>query len=378
MILNTKTEYTNPQGNVKNITTYYTMPNTPPTFTGARIQMDQDETYLFTSSDIIDFFADVEGSNPLSIQIYSTPLLGKLKFNLVEVEIGQMISFSDIHQLSYAPPEGAFGIFYSSFKVRVNDDGIAPNPFSDISRIIIDISPLSPPSVQGNCIYAIEGQDYQFQLIDFSNGYQDDNTIEPEQISFNLPNQGELIGSGSVIENPFTVEKSLLNIIQYRPPSGIYMDELLFKVGDNQGLFSQEEILCIFIYSTPILEIIHILRFCFGDDRAVYDDILEAYSNGDGSAIKSVEITFLHSGYLLLLSEVQVMVGQVILFQDLPNLILRVTDPLTANSTVEFKYKVTSDNDIESVEQSYLATVGEVADFDCKDFDEDDFFVFDE
>ena len=53
-----------------------------------------------------------------------------------------------------------------------------------------------------------------------------------------------------------------------------------------------------------------------------------------------------------------------------------VNNELIANQDIEFRFVVISDNNKESLEVTYSATIGSIADYDCNDYDEDDYFVF--
>jgi len=368
-MLKTRTEYTSQIAGSRNITTYYSEPNTPPQMENVRVSVDENTPYSFSSQDIEVGFTDSD--SPYSVKILSIPYRGFLKNSGKEIVVGDIIYLSEIQDLQYIPPTDAFGIAYSSFKIQVNDNGLAPNPFSNTARVWIDISALQSPIVLGNTIEVMEGMDYQFNLLDFSIGYQDDTTNEPELIEVMTPNFGDLVVNG-VIYPSNTFHKEDIGMIQYRPPSGKFADRFSFRVFDDQGLSSSIVDMMVDIKTLPSVSVIT-TNLCFGDSKNVFDNIVDNYENIDGSALKSIRITFIQEGYSLILSGVQVTVGQEVTLGDLS---LLVNDESVASSNIEFRFVAISTNNKESQESTYIASVGSVADYDCEDYDNDDYFVF--
>lgn len=377
-LLKTITKYTSPVVDKKNITTYYTEPNIAPSLGEIRLQVLENETYIFAATDITGSFTDTEGSAPFSVLFETTPLKGKLLNGVKDIQQGDIVPFADITNITYTPPTNAFGIDYTSFKIRVNDDGIAPNPYSEQSRVHVDIGSISPPLVQDNCIDIMQGMNYTFTLADFSLGYQDDNTTEPSFVSFQLPINGTLLNASTPVTSAFTIPANLIGQVEYVPPLTGATDMFVFQVADDQPIFSAEKNMCVKIATIPTFSPIHILRLCYNHEVKLIDYINPAYSNDDGSVLKNLEITFLHAGYSLLLSNVTVLIGDIVQYSDLNNLVLLADQPIIAQQTLEIKFKGTSANNKESLEFSVFATVGEIADYDCEDYDENDYFTFDQ
>jgi len=236
----TKTIVSNPSGQVKNATTYYKdcgLPNTPPILEDIRIRIDSNSTHQFTTSDFLEKYQDVEGDLPLSVVVTRVPNKGTLKLNQIPVINGQKISFSQIESLSFTPAEGGGGIKYTNCKVQINDDGIAPNPFSVVSKITFDVIINEPPSVQDNSISIIDDESYTFKVNDFLIGFVDSQNDQPLQLQIqSLPEQGILRLDGQTLTVGQIIGISQAQLIRYIPTQnsfGTPVTSFLFAVSDE-------------------------------------------------------------------------------------------------------------------------------------------------
>ena len=380
--LSTNTDISTQISGEKNITTYFegVTVNSKPTMNDITIDVTQDTTYNFVAGDITGGFTDTEGDDPLNIKIVSLPARGILQYSGVDVVMGQEIPYSGIANLSYIPPTGAEGDQYTSFKIQVNDDGLSPHPYSDISKVYVDILGKTPPRVNDNKITIINTQTRPFALGDFSVDFQDDVAANPVEVIIKKSLwQGSLTYNAVEVTPPLTILAANIGLLEYSSNgvgTGLAFDTINFAVTDNDGLESDIRQICFDVVSLPVEANYHDTEYVYNKLINLEQLILDNYSNLDGSPLNEIEITYIHAGYDLLLLGVPVIVTQKISRADLANLTFQVNNPASAGLSVNFTFKVKSDyGQWSTLSGDFTFTVGQIADWWGDDFDGDDFDI---
>ena len=110
------------------VTTTYTIPNTPPTSQNSTVTVTEDTRYTFSSSEFS--FTDDDNDSFSRVIITSLPAAGK--GNLNALESGNVVAASDLpysftpadiddDSFGYTPPANANGDNFATFKFKVND-----------------------------------------------------------------------------------------------------------------------------------------------------------------------------------------------------------------------------------------------------------------
>ena len=124
-----------------NVTTFFdTTPNTPPVQGPVAISFVRNTIYEFTQAIINDEFSDVDGDLLLTIGIVTLPLYGTLLFDGNPVTIDQEIAYADLADLTYTPSLMMEGSKVDSFLIKVKDDGIAINYWSENATVTFSIT----------------------------------------------------------------------------------------------------------------------------------------------------------------------------------------------------------------------------------------------
>ncbi|MFZ2726866.1 MAG: DUF4347 domain-containing protein [Methylococcaceae bacterium] len=113
---------------------------TAPTAVDNTFTINEDTAYSFSSSDF--GYADLNGDAFNSIKVISLPLAGSLKLNDANININQIISASDLNNLTFTPSTNANGSHYASFNFSVNDgtlDSVLTN------NILFNVNALNDP-----------------------------------------------------------------------------------------------------------------------------------------------------------------------------------------------------------------------------------------
>lgn len=157
----------------KNITTFFgSAPNDPPSINSFDINIDVNEIYSFSLTDFTDNYTDI--NDILLIEVVAPPLIGQLLLGGMIVTSDQTINVSQLSQLTYIPNADEFGIGYDSFLIRVKDNGIPPNCWSDVSVITINIERVnSEPTVDDTTITINYRSTHTITLENLLSNYQD-------------------------------------------------------------------------------------------------------------------------------------------------------------------------------------------------------------
>lgn len=175
MNLNTTTLQTSISLPTSSVTTFFGQsPNQNPTIQDFSVDSLVNTTYTFTQSDILTNYTDADGNGVNKIQICTVPLIGKLLLNGSVVRSGDELIISNINQLVYIPRANEAGLGYSSFEIKVKDNGLAPNCWSDSATVTINITkPNQEPTVTDKTITINYESSYTFILADLIADYDD-------------------------------------------------------------------------------------------------------------------------------------------------------------------------------------------------------------
>lgn len=105
--------------------------NDAPTGSNNTINVDEDSTYTFSSTDF--GYADIDGNVMASVKIARLPLAGSLKLGGTEVIADQVIAAASIADLSFTPAANANGSDYADFDFSVNDGSLDSAPDNTIA-----------------------------------------------------------------------------------------------------------------------------------------------------------------------------------------------------------------------------------------------------
>jgi len=134
--------------------------NTPPTASDTNITIDEDSTYVFSLNDFN--FSDADTGDSLqAIYLTSLPAKGTLLHSGVSAVIDEAIS--DPSNLSYTPPENAYGEAYDSFGFVVND---GEDNSSESYTLGISITAVNDaPEVTSSAVVSVtELSEYSYEL----------------------------------------------------------------------------------------------------------------------------------------------------------------------------------------------------------------------
>jgi len=143
--------------------------NDPPIKSDQTITMDEDQPYNFTPSNFS--FSDIEDHDLLEVVIETLPAAGTLEFNGIPVTAGQVIPAASVGLLVYAPDPDAFGTPYSTFDIRVRDNGGVAGGGADLSAsstvTFNFLSVNDPPSGSDFSVVLNEDASHNFSAADF-------------------------------------------------------------------------------------------------------------------------------------------------------------------------------------------------------------------
>ena len=134
--------------NIATSTITITAVNDAPETVNASATIDEDSTYIFSSSDFA--YSDVDAGDEFEgIQITTLPAAGTLLFNGSAATLGQNISKQDLlaGRLKFEPELNANGNRYASFDFKVSDGEL----LSDSASFEVNVTPVNDtPVVSGN------------------------------------------------------------------------------------------------------------------------------------------------------------------------------------------------------------------------------------
>ncbi|MDW3192738.1 MAG: PKD domain-containing protein [Cytophagales bacterium] len=175
-----------------------------PTSADATVNVDEDQTYTFLSSNFA--FSDTDGDSRSAVIITSLPANGSLFYNGVIITANDVTTgseFADPTLFTYTPPSNANGTGYTSFQFKVKDDSNDPDTEASTTAytITIDVNPVQDaPTVSDVSVNVDEDATLTFVATDFSSQYSDAEGSDLTAIRIDdLPGNGTLFLNGVAI-----------------------------------------------------------------------------------------------------------------------------------------------------------------------------------
>ncbi|MCF6768609.1 Ig-like domain-containing protein, partial [Thiotrichales bacterium 19S11-10] len=334
--------------------------NDEPTASDNTITTNEDTPYTFSASDFN--FSDVDGDSLASVQITSLETVGDLKLNGTDVTLNQVIAVADITNglLVFSSVLNANGASYDSFNFSVNDGTV--DSLSSYTMTVDVTAVNDEPSASDNTITTNEDTPYTFSASDFNFTDVDGDSLASVQIT-SLETVGDLKLNGTDvtlnqviavadITNGLLVFSSVLNA------NGSGYDSFNFSVNDGTA-----DSLSSYTMTVDVTAV--------NDEPTASDNTITTnedtpytfstsdfnYSDVEGDAFTSVEITSLETVGDLELSGAAVTLNQVIAVADITNGLLVFSSVLNANgaSYDSFNFSV-NDGTTDSL-SSYTMTV---------------------
>ncbi|PAX51883.1 DUF4347 domain-containing protein [Brunnivagina elsteri] len=137
----------------------FKLSNATPTAANKAVTVDEDFTYIFSTSDFN--FADVDGDTLQKIQITSLVTVGSLLLDDVAVNLNQEINTVDIvaGKLKFTPVANANGLNYANFSFKVGDGEVFSSSNSVMSVNVNAVNDAPTFSIGGNqSVRTISGQ----------------------------------------------------------------------------------------------------------------------------------------------------------------------------------------------------------------------------
>ena len=114
-------------------------------------------------------------NNLLAVKIATTPIVGNLTLNGIDVVAGQFVAAAEIATglLQFMPATNENGVAYTSFGFQVQDDGGTVNAGVDLDPTVrtltIDVTPVNDaPVASPSSVAGLEDQPYVFNWSDFN------------------------------------------------------------------------------------------------------------------------------------------------------------------------------------------------------------------
>ncbi len=203
---------------------------------------NEDGVINFTTADF--GFTDIDGDSFQSIIIDSVSLNGNLRLYGQNVAVGQLISASEIHNLTYIPSPNANGNPHGSFDFKVQDDGGVLNNGQDTSltpnTITINLNPVNDSPYSADRIITIsEDTSYDFNVSDFAFNDIDGDQLESLLIT-QLPENGQLSLNGTDILTSQTIPAAQISSLSFTPEPDANRtdyDRIGYFIQDDGGVF---------------------------------------------------------------------------------------------------------------------------------------------
>jgi len=215
--------------------------NDPPTKNQLNIHRDEDAAYLFSMSAFN--FSDTEGDDLLEVIIESLPSDGILEFGGAPVTVGQVIPAASVGLLLYTPDLNGNGAPYSSFDIRLRDDGGTANGGADLSvltsTIGFHLKPVNdPPTGSDFSVSLPEDGIHTFSASDFTVNDVESDLLASIVIT-TLPSGGSLTVGGAPVAVGQSVLAADIGSMVYTPATdanGLPLTSFKFRVQDDGGV----------------------------------------------------------------------------------------------------------------------------------------------
>jgi hypothetical protein len=272
---------------------------------------------------------DSDGDAIASFQITDVNVSGALTLNGEDVQIGDMINYSDMRHLKYVPPKDASGDALASFSAKAIDSHGAVS--TDAAQFVINVAPVSDAPVSADVHRTIyENGAYHFQQSDFA--FSDVDGDLPKDIYLaGFSYHGEIYRDGKVVHNTAHIKFADIGEYEWRPDEGYSHTatrQMKFKItdagkaqypdGHNQSSYYRFEIDVLPINHAPSGKNLNL--HAVEDTSFTFDSDAFSFKDRDGDSLKSIVIDSLPQDGELKLGSHLVHAGQEISASDLSKL----------------------------------------------------------
>ncbi|MET0074000.1 MAG: Ig-like domain-containing protein [Candidatus Thiodiazotropha lotti] len=294
--------------------------NEAPTAANNTVTTNEDTVYTFSAADFN--FSDVDGDTLSSVKITTLETVGALQLSGVDVTLNQVITKADIDagNLTFVPVADANGAGYDSFGFSVNDgslDSVASYTMT------VDVTAVNDaPTSANNTVSTNEDTVFTFSAADFNFSDIDGDTLASVEIT-TLETVGALQLSGvdvtlnQVISKAY-IDAGNLKFVPVANANGVGYDSFGFSVNDGTTDSAASYTMTIDVTAVNDEPTAANNTVTTAEDTTY--TFLAAdfnFSDIDGDALASVEITTLETVGALQLSGVDVTLNQVITKADI-------------------------------------------------------------
>ncbi|QDV19553.1 Cadherin domain protein [Gimesia panareensis] len=334
--------------------------NDAPTAADNTVTTSEDTPYTFTAADFN--FSDIEGDSLASVQITSIETVGSLQLSGLDVTLNQVVSRADIDagNLTFTPAANASGSGYASFGFSVNDGTV-----DSVSSYVmtVDVTAVNDaPTAADNTVTTGEDTTYVFVAADFNFSDLDGDTLASVQIT-SLETVGSLQLSGVDVTLNQVVSRADIDAgnLTFTPASnanGSSYDSFGFTVNDGMVDSVSAYTMTVDVNGTNDAPTASDNTVTTSEDTPyVFSAADFNFSDIDGDALVSVQVTSLESVGALQLSGVDITLNQVISRVDIDAGNLTFMPATNANGTSYDSFGFRVNDGITNSVASYSMTV---------------------
>jgi hypothetical protein len=342
------------------LTVDVTAVNDAPTAADRTVSTNEDTPYGFTVADFN--FSDIDGDSLESIQITTLESVGALQLSGVDVTLNQVISRADIDagNLTFTPGANANGAGYDSFGFSVNDgttDSVASY------TLIVDVNGTNDaPTAADNTVMTSEDMVYTFTAADFNYSDIEGDPLSSVQIT-TLETVGALQLSGVDVALNQTISRADIDAgnLTFTPvanASGTGYASFGFSVNDGTADSAVSYLMTVDVTAVNDLPTAANNTVTTSEDTPYIFTVADFnYSDVEGDALASVQITSLETVGALQLSGVDVTLNQVISRADIDAGNLAFTPVTNASGTSYDSFGFSVNDGTAASALSYTMTV---------------------
>ena len=337
--------------------------NDPPTAADATVTATEDTTYTFAAGDFNASYTDPEGDAFASIEITALETVGILQVGGVDVALNEVITVANIPTLTFDPVANASGTGYDSFQFMVND---GTNNSVSAYTMMIDVNAVNDaPTGADNTVTTDEDVDYTFVAADFGFSDVDGNTLASVEIT-TLETVGSLeLSTVAVTLNQVITVADInafnLKFVPVADASGTGYDNFGFTVNDGAADSAA--------YTMTIdVTAVNDPPTSTDNTATASEDVAYAFVTGDfpftdndGGALASVQITTLETVGTLQISGVDVALNDVIAVADITGSNLTFTSAADGNGPSYDSFGFTVNDGTDDSVAAYTMTINVTA-----------------
>ena len=289
--------------------------NDAPTAANSTVSTNEDTDYVFSA---VDFnFSDVEGDTLASIEVTALETVGALKLNGTDVTLNQVISKADIDAglLIFTPLTNANGAGYDSFDFTVNDG--TTDSASSYTMSIDVVAVNDAPTAANNTVSTNEDTDYVFSAVDFNFSDIEGDTLASIQVTA-LETAGALKLNGTDVTlnqviSKADIDSGLLVFTPQAEVAGIPYDSFSFSVNDGTTDSAASYTMSIDVVAVNDAPTAANSTVSTNEDTDyVFSAVDFNFSDIEGDALASIQVTALETVGALKLNGTDVTLNQVI------------------------------------------------------------------